>query len=85
MREANEGEIDIAPANGMHPMRASPIVRATAPKGISASSNPKRFECAAGKQPSGRKQRHLAARHVNRRTGRRAGEYFEDVLIARPA
>ena len=22
-------------------------------------------------------------RHVNRRTGRRAGEYFEDVLIAR--
>ena len=24
-------------------------------------------------------------RHVNRRTGRRAGEYFEDVLIARRA
>jgi hypothetical protein len=24
-------------------------------------------------------------RHVNRRTGRRAGEFFEDVLIARPA
>jgi hypothetical protein len=24
-------------------------------------------------------------RHVNRRTGRRAGEYFEDVLIARSA
>jgi hypothetical protein len=24
-------------------------------------------------------------RHVNRRTGRRAGEYFEDVLIVRPA
>jgi hypothetical protein len=24
-------------------------------------------------------------RHVNRRTGRRAGEYFEDVLITRPA
>jgi hypothetical protein len=24
-------------------------------------------------------------RHVNRRTGRRAGEYFEDVLVARPA
>ena len=23
-------------------------------------------------------------RHVNRRTGRRAGEYFEDVLVARP-
>ena len=23
-------------------------------------------------------------RHVNRRTGRRAGEYFEDVLICRP-
>jgi hypothetical protein len=22
--------------------------------------------------------------HVNRRTGRRAGEYFEDVLVARP-
>ena len=22
-------------------------------------------------------------RHVNRRTGRRAGEYFEDVLVAR--
>ena len=31
---------------------------------------------------------HLEARlrrHVNRRTGRRAGEYFEDVLVARPA
>ena len=26
-----------------------------------------------------------AHRHVNRRTGRRAGEYFEDVLVARPA
>jgi hypothetical protein len=29
---------------------------------------------------------HLEARlrrHVNRRTGRRAGEYFEDVLVAR--
>jgi DNA modification methylase len=25
-----------------------------------------------------------AARHVNRRTGRRAGEYFEDVLWLRP-
>jgi hypothetical protein len=25
------------------------------------------------------------SRHVNRRTGRRAGEYFEDVLVARPA
>ena len=24
------------------------------------------------------------ARHVNRRTGRRAGEYFEDVLWLRP-
>jgi DNA methylase len=24
-------------------------------------------------------------RHVNRRTGRRAGEYYEDVLVARPA
>ena len=24
-------------------------------------------------------------RHVNRRTGRRAGEYFEDVLVARAA
>jgi hypothetical protein len=24
-------------------------------------------------------------RHVNRRTGRRAGEYFEDVLVARVA
>lgn len=24
-------------------------------------------------------------RHVNRRTGRRAGEYFEDVLVCRPA
>jgi hypothetical protein len=24
-----------------------------------------------------------SARHVNRRTGRRAGEYFEDVLVAR--
>ena len=24
-------------------------------------------------------------RHVNRRTGRRAGEYFEDVLVARPS
>lgn len=23
-------------------------------------------------------------RHVNRRTGRRSGEYFEDVLVARP-
>jgi hypothetical protein len=23
------------------------------------------------------------SRHVNRRTGRRAGEYFEDVLVAR--
>ena len=23
-------------------------------------------------------------RHVNRRTGRRAGEFFEDVLICRP-
>ena len=25
------------------------------------------------------------SRHVNRRTGRRAGEYFEDVLVARPS
>jgi hypothetical protein len=25
------------------------------------------------------------SRHVNRRTGRRAGEYFEDVLVARRA
>jgi hypothetical protein len=24
-------------------------------------------------------------RHVNRRTGRRAGEFFEDVLVARSA
>jgi energy-converting hydrogenase Eha subunit B len=24
-------------------------------------------------------------RHVNRRTGRRAGEYFESVLVCRPA
>ena len=24
-------------------------------------------------------------RHVNRRTGRRAGEYFEDILVCRPA
>jgi hypothetical protein len=24
-------------------------------------------------------------RHVNRRTGRRSGEYFEDVLVAVPA
>ena len=23
-------------------------------------------------------------RHVNRRTGRRAGEYFEEILVARP-
>ena len=29
------------------------------------------------------KDRHR--RHVNRRTGRRAGEYFEDVLVARRA
>jgi SAM-dependent methyltransferase len=28
---------------------------------------------------------HRYQRHVNRRTGRRAGEYFEDVLVARPA
>jgi len=27
---------------------------------------------------------HRYSRHVNRRTGRRAGEYFEDVLVARP-
>jgi hypothetical protein len=27
---------------------------------------------------------HRLRRHVNRRTGRRAGEYFEDVLVARP-
>ena len=26
---------------------------------------------------------HRLRRHVNRRTGRRAGEYFEDVLVAR--
>ena len=26
-----------------------------------------------------------SARHVNRRTGRRNGEYFEDVLVAVPA
>src|SRR6185437_5732459 len=25
------------------------------------------------------------ARHVNRRTGRRAGEYFEEIIVARPA
>jgi tRNA G10 N-methylase Trm11 len=28
---------------------------------------------------------HRLVRHVNRRTGRRAGEYFEEILIARPA
>ena len=28
---------------------------------------------------------HRLRRHVNRRTGRRAGEYFEDVLVARTA
>jgi hypothetical protein len=28
---------------------------------------------------------HRYQRHVNRRTGRRAGEYFEDVLVARPS
>jgi hypothetical protein len=28
---------------------------------------------------------HRLRRHVNRRTGRRAGEYFEDVLVARAA
>jgi len=33
----------------------------------------------AGLQLDGRHRR-----HVNRRTGRRAGEYFEDVLVARP-
>jgi hypothetical protein len=32
----------------------------------------------AGLQLEGRHRR-----HVNRRTGRRAGEYFEDVLVAR--
>jgi hypothetical protein len=26
---------------------------------------------------------HRLRRHVNRRTGRRAGEYFEDVLVTR--
>ncbi|HVS86129.1 MAG TPA: hypothetical protein VHD91_10900, partial [Gaiellaceae bacterium] len=28
---------------------------------------------------------HRLRRHVNRRTGRRAGEYYEDVLVARAA
>jgi hypothetical protein len=28
---------------------------------------------------------HRLRRHVNRRTGRRAGEYFEDVLVTRRA
>jgi hypothetical protein len=34
---------------------------------------------------AGLRLEHRVRRHVNRRTGRRAGEYFEDVLIARPA
>jgi hypothetical protein len=32
---------------------------------------------------AGLRLEHRVRRHVNRRTGRRAGEYFEDVLIAR--
>ena len=28
--------------------------------------------------------RERSRRHVNRRTGRRAGEYFEEVLVLRP-
>ena len=34
---------------------------------------------------AGLRLEHRLRRHVNRRTGRRAGEYFEDVLVARPA
>jgi DNA methylase len=33
---------------------------------------------------AGLRLEHRLRRHVNRRTGRRAGEYFEDVLVARP-
>ncbi len=33
-------------------------------------------------RPRARRPRHR--RHVNRRTGRRAGEYFEEILVARP-
>jgi hypothetical protein len=32
---------------------------------------------------AGLRLEHRVRRHVNRRTGRRAGEYFEDVLVAR--
>ena len=38
---------------------------------------PEILEC-AGLELEGRLRR-----HVNRRTGRRAGEYYEDVLVAR--
>jgi hypothetical protein len=34
---------------------------------------------------AGLRLEHRLRRHVNRRTGRRAGEYFEDVLVARAA
>ena len=32
---------------------------------------------------AGLRLEHRLRRHVNRRTGRRAGEYFEDVLVLR--
>ena len=34
---------------------------------------------------AGRRLEARLRRHVNRRTGRRAGEYYEDVLVARTA
>jgi hypothetical protein len=34
---------------------------------------------------AGLRLEHRLRRHVNRRTGRRAGEYFEDVLVCRVA
>ena len=45
------------------------------------SVSPKASESSAPFEKQRLEQRYQ--RHVNRRTGRRAGEYFEDVLVAR--
>lgn len=34
-------------------------------------------------EAAGLELEHKTTRHVNRRTGRRAGQYYEDVLVAR--
>ena len=93
--DRREREIGAAAARDVARARSRPIARASRP---SSSGRLPRYDltrpCSSSSTTGATSIRRSSSapgstlearlrRHVNRRTGRRAGEYFEDVLVAR--